>query len=80
MKYVDWIKDEYCHGDYNMIEAFLVAFNFNDSLINQKESIAFRKFTVGRRPAKSFEWTKLRLISYQFDNREKRIIFNPIDV
>src|SRR5260370_10494615 len=24
MKYVDWVRDEYCYGDYAMIRAFLV--------------------------------------------------------
>lgn len=28
MKYVDWVNREYSYGDYNMIEAFIVAKDF----------------------------------------------------
>lgn len=33
MKYVDWVKDEYSFGDYSMIEAFLIAYNFPDDVV-----------------------------------------------
>ena len=33
MKYVDWVKDEYCFGDYSMINAFLVAYDFDKDVL-----------------------------------------------
>lgn len=33
MKYVDWVKDEYCFGDYSMVRAYLVAWDFPQSVV-----------------------------------------------
>lgn len=38
MKYVDWINQEYAHGDYSMIEAYVVAADFPDSVVNKRMS------------------------------------------
>lgn len=35
MKYVDWINQEYAHGDYSMIEAYVVAADFPDSVVKR---------------------------------------------
>lgn len=39
MKYVDWIKDEYAHGDYSMVEAFVVARQFSKEVIEYAKKI-----------------------------------------
>ena len=36
MKYVDWINQEYAYGDYSMIEAYVVAADFSESVVKKK--------------------------------------------
>ncbi len=73
MKYVDWVKDEYTHGDYSMIKAFLVAYDFSSDAINNWKNISERRYITGRRPARSKVWSSLRLVKYEFDPIAKMI-------
>ena len=70
MKYVDWVNSEYAFGDYGMIEAFLVAYDFSEKVINYKNSIGIRNYTKGRRPTISEAGTNIRLIKYRFDGEK----------
>ncbi|MDQ3472429.1 MAG: hypothetical protein M3447_01700, partial [Acidobacteriota bacterium] len=79
MKYVDWVKDEYCHGDYEMINAFLVAHDFAEDAISHTEDIGTRSYTVGVRPTQSLEWHNLKLVKYSFNAAASRIDFNVIN-
>jgi len=79
LKYVDWICGEYCFGDYSMIKAFLVGFNFPDDVLNHKTRVANRKFTRGMRPAQSLEWNDLTLVNYRFNEAERKLQFTPIN-
>jgi hypothetical protein len=76
MKYVDWIKDEYCYGDYSMIRAFLVAANFSADARDQKSELASRRYITGRRPAVSREWSDLSLVTYAYDPTARRLSFS----
>lgn len=67
MKYVDWIKEEYSFGDYNEIEAFIVASNFPEEVFEERAKFAKRTFIKGRRPPVTEEWDKLKLIKYSYD-------------
>jgi len=78
MKYVDWVKDEYCSGDYAMIRAFVVARDFPHNVINRAKKIGRRTYTVGRRPARSGEWSDLKLVKYSFDQNSCRLQFYEI--
>lgn len=69
LKYVDWVKDEYCYGDYGMINAFLVAYKFDDELIKYKENSVSRKYIINRRPARTYEWNNLKFVKYSFDGK-----------
>lgn len=73
LKYVDWVRDEYCHGDYSIIHAFLVARDFPGNIIRHKHNVGLRKYTVGVRPAQSLEWTNLQLVRYTFDSEVAKI-------
>lgn len=79
LKYVDWVKDEYCYGDYTMIHAFLVAYEFGDDVIRHKKNVGIRKYTIGMRPAQSLEWNNVRLVEYSFDKTSLRLNFTLID-
>ncbi|MHC4692243.1 MAG: hypothetical protein ACYS67_05850 [Planctomycetota bacterium] len=79
LKYVDWQKDEYCFGDYSMIHAFLVASDFSREVVNHKNDVCSRKYTVGRRPARSLEWTNLQLVKYEFDPDSASLRFEIVN-
>ncbi len=76
MKYVDWVNSEYCYGDYEMIQAFLVALDFDDHVLDKREVIGSRKFTHGMRPARSQEWKNLKLVRYVF--RKGKLTFQEV--
>lgn len=78
MKYVDWVNQEYSFGDYNMIEAYLVAYDFTDELIQHKNKIAVRNYVKGTRPATSMEWNNLLLIKYHFNSSSNKLTFTKI--
>lgn len=67
MKYVDWVKDEYCFGDYSMIQAFLIAYDFSSDVITHAKQVGERKYIIGRRPARSGVWSSLKLVKYRFN-------------
>lgn len=79
MKYVDWINQEYSFGDYNMIEAFLVAFDFPEEVVKQINKIANRNFIKSRRPPLSNQWSNLKLISYRYDLQKKKLLFEKVN-
>ena len=62
---------QYAFGDYSMIHAFLVAYNFSDTVIDCKKIAANRKYTIGRRPARTLEWSNLKLVKYSFNGVNK---------
>lgn len=75
LKYVDWVKDEYCFGDYSAIHAFLVAYNFSEEIIRYKNENARRRYIVGRRPARSLEWINLKLVKYSYNSYTGKVDF-----
>lgn len=76
MKYVDWINQEYSNGDFDMIEAFIIANEFDEGVIEHCENFAIRKFTKNK-PAINKVWNNLKLIKYEVDE-ENQVTFNRI--
>lgn len=77
MKYVDWIEQEYSH-DYSMIEAYVVASDFPQEVINLRNEAAKRVYMKGRTPAVTYEWANLRLIRYAYCADSDRLIFEEV--
>jgi hypothetical protein len=75
MKYVDWVKDEYCYHDYGMIDAYLVAASFDEAVIRARDEYAKRHYIVGRRPANNLLWTNLKLVTYRYNNATQTLDF-----
>ena len=75
MKYVDWINEEYSFGDYSMIEAFLVAYDFPEHIIEYRNKICIRNFTRGRRPTTSEIWTNIKLVKYRYNQTDNSLSF-----
>ena len=70
MKYVDWINQEYAHGDYSMIEAYVVAADFPASVIKKRNAQCERNFTKGYRPTQACTWQNCKLVKYEFIDEE----------
>lgn len=79
MKYVDWVNQEYSFGDYDMIEAFFVAYDFPNEVIDAQRKVAKRNFIKSRRPVKSKEWQNLRLIKYSYNKNKGKLDFVEIE-
>jgi hypothetical protein len=78
MKYVDWVKNEYAFGDYGMIKAFIVGFEFTDDALQVFENIVERKFIYGVRPSVSATWNDVKLISYSFNEQTNLLDFQIV--
>lgn len=78
LKYVDWVKEEYCHGDYSMIHSYLVAHEISDEVIEHKNNVSKRKYTIGRRPPITNEWDNLNLVKYSYNSNTGNIDFELI--
>lgn len=78
MKYVDWIQKEYAHGDYSMIEAYIVASDYSDEVIQKRNKECIRYFTKGFRPSESCIWNSVKLIRYIYNQCDRKIEFVEI--
>lgn len=78
MKYVDWVADEYVNGDYSMIEAFIVANDFSDEVIDSVRQHCIRNFNKGFRPTQFCTWNSVKLVKY--DATDGNILFTEINV
>jgi hypothetical protein len=65
MKYVDWVNQEYAHGDYSMIEAYVVAADFPESVIKKRDAQCIRNFTKGYRPTQACTWNYCKFVKYE---------------
>ena len=79
MKYVDWINQEYSYGDYPMINAFLVCYDFPKEVIEYRNKVCKRNYIKGRRPAISDEWSNVKLIKYEFDSSAKTLNLKEVN-
>lgn len=78
MKYVDWIQKEYAYGDYSMIEAYVVAADFSEEIIEKRNRECVRYFTKGFRPSESCIWNSLRLIKYEYNQETGELQFEEV--
>lgn len=78
MKYVDWISQEYTYGDYNMIEAFIVSYDFSDDVIEYAKNICKRNYIKIRKPYENGLWSNIRLIKYNYNELNNSLDFNEI--
>lgn len=78
MKYVDWVKNEYAFGDYNMIKAYLVGYNFTDNALATFREQIERKFIYGVRPSVAAVWNNVKLVTYRFNQENNLLDFQII--
>lgn len=68
LKYVDWVCAEYAYGDYNAIDACIIAYEFDDNIYDYINKYARRSYTAGSHPINNLEWRNLRLVRYKYIN------------
>lgn len=78
MKYVDWISQEYAFGDYNMIEAFIVAYEFPPEVLDYAKEICTRNYIKVRKPYENGIWNNIRFIKYSYDEVNEELKFTEI--
>jgi hypothetical protein len=66
MKYVDWVRSEYAAGNYNLVDAYLIANRIPDELFEKLDFVE-RQFTIGSRPVIMGKWESLHFIEYSVD-------------
>lgn len=64
LKYVDWVCGEYAYGDYDAIQACIIAAGYNDDVSEYYKKYVQRYYTVGSHPAINKKWADLKLIRY----------------
>lgn len=79
MKYVDWVTNEYAFGDYSMIKAFIVGFEFAEEALLEFENIVERKYICGVRPSVSATWKDVNIVGYSFDEINNLLNFEIKD-
>lgn len=80
MKYVDWISQEYAFGDYNMIESYIVAFDFSQEVIEYTKEICKRNYIKVRKPYENGLWKNIKLIKYSYNESIKQLVFEEVSL
>ena len=73
MKYVDWISITRAGGDYGQVEAYVVAKDFDERLVQYVREQAVRRYITPRRPYTTNEWNNLKLVRYHLTGKTPAI-------
>lgn len=68
-KYIDWVVKTYAYGNYDMVEAYIIAPKFSEDLLNNGKSIVERKYIVSSHPVENKAWNNLKFISYSYKDK-----------
>lgn len=68
-KYVDLVVKTYAYGNYEMVEAYIVAPSFSEDLLKNGRSIVERKYIISSHPVENRTWNDLSFISYNCSNQ-----------
>jgi len=66
LKYVDWVCSEYAYGDYEAIEACIIAAEYPENIGNYYRDVVQRYYTLGSHPVRNKQWGNLRLLRYSY--------------
>ena len=76
LKYVDWVCAEYAYGDYEMIEACIIAADYEDDLNEYYREVVRRYYTLGSHPVRNKQWNRLKLLRYIC--ADNRIVYEDV--
>ena len=66
IKYVDWIAHTRAGGDYSLVDAYFVAHDYADSVVQYVQDTLPKDFVTPRRPYAPARWNRLQLIRYTY--------------
>jgi len=66
IKYVDWIAHTRAGGDYSLVEAYFVAHDYTDEVVQYVQDTLPKDFVTPRRPYAPARWKQLQLIRYTY--------------
>ena len=66
LKYVDWVCSEYAYGDYEAIEACIIAAEYPDNIDVYYHEVVQRYYTLGSHPVRNKQWQSLKLLRYTY--------------
>lgn len=78
MKYVDWVSNEYANKDYSMIEAFIIAADFEEEVKDLVKKHCVRNFTKGFRPTQYCVWSNLKMVKYEVVDND--LVFTTVPI
>ncbi|MEG0454495.1 MAG: hypothetical protein RR559_03955, partial [Bacteroides sp.] len=76
LKYVDWVCSEYAYGDYEMVEACVIAAEYPNNIEDYYHSVVQRYYTLGSHPVRNKKWNSLKLLQYTHSNG--KIIYRDV--
>ena len=66
IKYVDWVAHTRAGGDYSLVEAYFVAHDYADKVVQYVQDTLPKDFITPRRPYAPARWKQLQLIRYTY--------------
>lgn len=70
LKYVDWVCSEYAYGDYEAIDACIIAAEYPDDIADYYRDVVQRYYMLGSHPVRNKQWNKLTLLKYTYSDGE----------
>ncbi len=77
MKYVDWVCKTYAYGDYDLIDAAIIAHEIPPKVKQYSTSNAIRNYTQGTHPSINKCWNSLKFYEYRYDEINENTNFIP---
>lgn len=68
LKYVDWVCTEYAYGDYEAIEACIIASQYEGDIAEYYRNVVKRYYTLGSHPVRNKRWMELKLLKYSYED------------
>lgn len=78
MKYVDWVSSTRAGGDYGLIDAYVVASDYAQDLVEYAAEKRRRAYVIPRRPYETKQWGSLTLVRYQAAARRPAVSFDVV--
>ena len=67
LKYVDWVCTDYAYGDYEAIEACIIAAEYPSDIDVYYRDVVQRYYTLGSHPVRNKHWSCLKLLRYSYN-------------
>lgn len=76
MQYVDWVCREYASGDYSRVEAYVVGNGAVRTISHTLHENCQRYYISETHPVVTRKWNNLKIVTYNYNEKKKRIEFS----